>query len=66
MVLKTKLPASTHFKILDDNRLMGTMRVNPRKIFWNTAGRDSWLEIDMEALVTFMESNGTEVPDAEE
>jgi hypothetical protein len=66
MVFKTKMPASIHFKILDDNRLVGTMRVSPRKIFWNTAGRDAWLEIDMEALVTYMESNGTEVPDVEE
>jgi hypothetical protein len=66
MVLKTKMPTSTHFKIVDDARLVGTMRVSPRKIFWNSAGRDVWLEIDMEALVAFMEANGTEVAEAEE
>ncbi len=66
MALKTKLPVSTHFKILDGAQLVGTLRIVPKGILWNAAGKDGWMEIDMPAFVAFVDSNGTAAEDEKE
>jgi hypothetical protein len=48
------------FKILDDGRVVGEVRIKPSGIAWAPKGSHKWHRVSLEAFAEFAIKNGTE------
>ena len=53
------LQKSYDFGIVNENRVVGKIRIKPNGILWKPRSSQDWLGVDLESFASLMKKNGT-------
>jgi len=55
-----KAPKYHQFEIVNDGRIVGTLRVKPAALLWKPKGARTWRGVDLEEFAKWIEAQGGE------
>jgi hypothetical protein len=58
MAREFRVPESQDFTIIEDGKVLGTVRVKPSAIMWKAKGAHNWKGVTPEKFGQFAESKG--------
>jgi hypothetical protein len=56
-----RMPVSQDYKIVEDDKVVGTIRIKPSTLMWKAKSARSWKGVTVEAFGTWAEKHGTDM-----